>query len=88
MSGLQDLDLIVSFLACGYVFPVGRYRELLHSGLRPGGDILIDIRDGWIRETEADLTTMGNVVRLGSAADGKAQRIRLHRPSKSRHAAA
>ncbi len=74
---LRDLDLVVSFLACGYQFPCDDYLDFFETNLKPGGTVLLDIRTSNAHEILPGLANLGALTRVSHAADGKAIRMAL-----------
>jgi SAM-dependent methyltransferase len=44
--GQIRVDLILSIRACGYLFPVETYLDLMRRSLRVGGRLIVDLREG------------------------------------------
>ncbi|MFG1481033.1 hypothetical protein V5F53_20620 [Xanthobacter sp. V4C-4] len=73
------VDLVVSFLSCGFRYPVDRYLSFLETGLRPGGAAILDLRIKTAEAQIARLSALGPVTDL--AAPRKARRILLRKPA-------
>lgn len=54
-------DLAVSFLACGFHFPVEMYMPFFRYGVAKGGSILLDVRRSNFRENRALLDALGRL---------------------------
>jgi SAM-dependent methyltransferase len=48
--GVSNLDLVVSFRAWGWHFPLAVYLEEVYRSLRPGGMLITEVAKGGIRE--------------------------------------
>ncbi|MEM6324206.1 MAG: hypothetical protein AAF748_11000 [Pseudomonadota bacterium] len=77
LAALMGLDLVTSFLACGYQFPCDSYRTLFEEGVVPGGHVILDIRTRHAHEILPGLASLGALHRIGHAADGQALRMHL-----------
>ncbi|MDO5647393.1 cyclopropane-fatty-acyl-phospholipid synthase family protein [Paracoccus sp. (in: a-proteobacteria)] len=67
------VDLIVSFLACGFHWPAASYLDYFRTNLRPGGAILLDLRDRSAAQQLEELAPLGRIHTLPSPP--KARRI-------------
>lgn len=54
-------DLAVSFLACGFHFPVDMYLPFFRFGVAPGGAVILDLRGGKVQENNRMLRKLGRV---------------------------
>ncbi|WP_425050609.1 class I SAM-dependent methyltransferase [Psychromarinibacter sp. S121] len=77
ITALRNIDLAVSFLACGFLFPIDAYRDFFAASVRPGGSVLLDIRSRLVTSVVRPLAGLGEMQRLSMAADGKAMRFQL-----------
>ncbi len=66
----DKIDLAVSFLACGYHFPVDMYLPFFRYGVRKGGHIVLDVRAQYFQDCKRILSQYGKV-RLFSQGRGK-----------------
>lgn len=57
----QKPDLAVSFLACGYHFPVDMYLPFFRFGVAPGGTLLLDVRNGSFDQSRRALRKLGKM---------------------------
>lgn len=73
------VDLVVSFLACGFHFPVDAYVPFLRRALEPGGLAVFDLRLHSAARQAARLAALGTLRDL--PAPPKARRILLERPA-------
>jgi SAM-dependent methyltransferase len=69
------VDLAVSFLSCGFHYPVDLYHDFFQRVVRPGGHLILDLRAATADAQLALLSPMGTVTNL--EAPDKAQRIWL-----------
>jgi SAM-dependent methyltransferase len=77
LTAAKPVDLAVSFLSCGFHYPVSSYASYFRDGVVPGGKILLDLRAAAADEQLADLQRLGKVEDL--AAPNKARRILLRK---------
>lgn len=54
-------DLAVSFLACGFHFPVDMYVPFFRFGVRPKGAVLLDLRSVTFQENRRVLAKLGHL---------------------------
>ncbi len=57
----QKADLAVSFLSCGFHFPVDMYLPFFRFGVAPGGRIILDLRGGRFQQSIELLAKLGDV---------------------------
>lgn len=57
-------DLAVSFLACGFHFPVDMYMPFFRFGVAPGGAVILDLRSTNYQENKRELSKLGRVEEL------------------------
>ncbi|MEL7115339.1 MAG: class I SAM-dependent methyltransferase [Pseudomonadota bacterium] len=57
-------DVAVSFLSCGFHFPVDMYAPFFRFGVAPGGTIILDLRNQTYREGLQVLEKLGHVEEL------------------------
>ncbi len=67
LSGIKDLDMIISTLACGFHFPVDVYMPFFQSSLREGGALILDLRLKSSRRQRNVLETLGDIYTLEEA---------------------
>lgn len=79
LDDLQQVDLAVSFLGCGFHYSVQAYMDFFASKVSPGGRIILDIRKA--RETdELDLlASLGKVTVLSET--GNRKRVMVQKPA-------
>lgn len=71
------VDLAVSFLSCGFHYPVDLYLPFLDQALALGGTAIFDLRAATATEQEAKLAGFGKITDL--AAPPKARRVLLNK---------
>ncbi|MBN2629159.1 MAG: class I SAM-dependent methyltransferase [Rhodobacteraceae bacterium] len=74
----QDVDLAVSFLSCGFHYPVTSYASYFRDKVLPGGAILLDLRAATAGEQLKTLAPLGSID--DQPAPPKARRILLRKP--------
>lgn len=57
----EKADLAVSFLSCGFHFPVDMYMPFFRFGVAPGGAILLDLRAQKFQDIKRLLRKLGHV---------------------------
>ncbi len=57
----DKVDLAVSFLACGFHFPVDMYLPFFRLAVAPGGSVILDLRAGRSEDSRRTLETLGEV---------------------------
>ncbi|MDJ0626659.1 MAG: class I SAM-dependent methyltransferase [Rhodobacter sp.] len=65
------VDIAVSFLSCGFHFPIDMYVPFFRYGIRPGGGIILDLRAGKIRGALQQLKRLGTVSSLPGQEDAR-----------------
>lgn len=71
------VDLVVSFLSCGFHYPVDSYLPFLEQALSPGGAAIFDLRETTAAEQAAKLAAFGTLTDL--PAPPKARRVLLRK---------
>lgn len=71
------VDLAVSFLSCGFHYPVSTYAAYFAEAVRPGGAIVLDLRTATAETQAAELGALGPVEDL--ASPNKARRVLVRR---------
>jgi len=84
VTGIGPVDLVVSFLSCGFHYPVSTYTAFFARNVAPGGRIMLDLRlRGGERGARAE-DQIGDLAPLGSIRDlpapPKARRVLVTRP--------
>jgi len=57
----EKVDLAVSFLSCGFHFPVDMYMPFFRFGVAPGGSVILDLRAYQFQESKRMLRKLGSV---------------------------
>ena len=78
VTDLKPVDLAVSFLSCGFHYPVSTYAEFFRTSVAQGGTIMLDIRTVSEAGQIDDLAPLGVITDLPSPP--KARRILLTKP--------
>jgi SAM-dependent methyltransferase len=60
----EPVDLVVSFLSCGFHYPVDLYLDFLDKVLRPGGVAIFDLRSRTADRQAAKLARFGSLTDL------------------------
>ncbi|MDP2739147.1 MAG: class I SAM-dependent methyltransferase [Pseudorhodobacter sp.] len=76
-AGAGAVDLAVSFLSCGFHYPVDGYLEYFARAVAPGGHVLLDLREANAAPQLEALTRLGTVEDL--PAPPKARRVLLRK---------
>lgn len=76
-ESIKPVDLVVSFLSCGFHYPVDLYLPFLDKALVPGGAAIFDLRDATASAQAAALARFGTVTDL--EAPSKARRVLLRK---------
>ncbi|MEM8850358.1 MAG: class I SAM-dependent methyltransferase [Pseudomonadota bacterium] len=79
LSQDAPVDLAVSFVSCGFHYPVDTYADFFASGVTPDGAVILDLRARKAAEAMALLEGMGAVSTLTEAANGTARRVLLRK---------
>lgn len=67
IMSLEPVDLALSFLACGFHFPIDGYLDFFAQKVKPGGHILLDLRKKTFQEQCSKLDDLGEVTILDDA---------------------
>ncbi len=73
----KPVDLVVSFLSCGFHYPVDLYLPFLEKALKPDGAAIFDLRAATAAEQAEKLAQFGTVTDLD--APPKARRVLLRK---------
>ncbi|MDZ4137159.1 MAG: class I SAM-dependent methyltransferase, partial [Paracoccaceae bacterium] len=76
-ENVKPVDLAVSFLSCGFHYPVDAYLPFLDKALAPGGAAIFDLRGSTAAEQSAQLSRFGTLTDLPAPA--KARRVLLRK---------
>lgn len=63
-ESIEPVDLVVSFLSCGFHYPVDLYLPFLDKALAPGGSAIFDLREATAEAQVAALSKFGKVSNL------------------------
>ncbi|WP_333714997.1 class I SAM-dependent methyltransferase [Yoonia sp.] len=77
----DDVDLSVSFISCGFHYPVETYMKYFSAKVRKGGAVIVDFRRRKARAGTEALSRLGEVRQLTEAAYGNALRMMATRTS-------
>lgn len=61
---IQPVDLVVSFLSCGFHYPVDSYLTMLDKALEPGGAAIFDLRETARNNQLSQLEKFGTVIEI------------------------
>ena len=73
------VDLAVSFISCGFHYPVDTYMPFFDRNVAAGGKVILDFRARKAREGREKLSAMGAVATLTDSANGNAKRVVLNK---------
>ena len=76
-ENVNPVDLVVSFLSCGFHYPVDSYLPFLDKALLPGGTAIFDLRGNTAKTQVKALERFGTLTYLN--APHKARRIMLQK---------
>lgn len=76
-TGAGRIDLAVSFVSCGFHYPVATYLPFFRDQVAPDGAVLVDLRARRSDEQVWDLTALGRIEVL--AGHPKARRVLLRK---------
>jgi SAM-dependent methyltransferase len=76
---IKPVDLVVSFLSCGFHYPVDLYLPFLDHALRPGGAAIFDLRESSATAQAEALAQFGEVTDLDGPP--KTRRVLLRKAS-------
>jgi len=77
LDAVAPVDLAVSFLSCGFHYPVSAYLPFFRDGVTPGGLVLLDLRRRKAADQTVALQALGAVRELGGGT--KVVRVALKR---------
>lgn len=75
----KPVDLAVSFISCGFHYPVDTYLGYFETGVAEKGGVILDFRARKAREGIEKLRALGAVEILTDAAYGNARRVMLRK---------
>jgi SAM-dependent methyltransferase len=65
MPALAPLDMVFSFLSCGFHYPVDMYMPFFELAVRKGGAVVLDLRGHLQGEISRQLSALGRVREIG-----------------------
>ena len=74
-----QVDLAVSFISCGFHYPVETYLDFFQNNVASEGGVILDFRARKAREGIKTLKNLGDVSTLTDAANGNAKRVFLQK---------
>ncbi|WP_377191386.1 hypothetical protein [Ruegeria meonggei] len=72
-------DLAMSFISCGFHYPVQTYADFFRNAVSEDGTIILDLRSRLVRAGTEFLETIGTVSHLVDAAKGSAKRVSVRK---------
>ncbi|MFP7674400.1 class I SAM-dependent methyltransferase [Marivita sp. S0852] len=75
LSQLEQVDLAVSFISCGFHYPCETYAKFFDEGISPDGSIILDLRKRQAEREMSFLQRYGAVSTLTDCAYGTGQRV-------------
>ncbi|WP_395006850.1 class I SAM-dependent methyltransferase [Cypionkella sp.] len=75
---IEPVDMVLSFLSCGFHYPVDLYLPFLEKALVPGGSAIFDLRKGSDEMQVAALQRLGAVTDIPASQD-KVRRVLLRK---------
>jgi hypothetical protein len=73
----KPVDLAVSFISCGFHYPIETYKEYFVRGVKSDGAVILDVRNRKLEAAQLSLQDLGTVSILTESANGSASRIML-----------
>lgn len=67
-DGVTDVDLAISFLSCGFHYPVSTYETFFRDSVSPDGAIILDLRGAAVSRQKPMLERIGAVSTLSRGA--------------------
>ncbi|MBT2132637.1 class I SAM-dependent methyltransferase [Aliiroseovarius lamellibrachiae] len=78
---VKDQDMAVSFISCGFHYPWSTYAAFFRDAVKPGGQIILDIRKRTYERTMAELQAYGDVQALDEEFTPKSARLLVTKKS-------
>ncbi len=72
---LPKVDLAMSFISCGFHYPLSTYDAFFKGHIHQGGAIIVDIRNRKLKAERPVLESYGETTELTKAANGNATRF-------------
>jgi len=79
LSRKKAVDLAVSFVSCGYHYPLSTYTNFFEKQVTPTGSVIVDLRRKRAAEEIEVLRPMGEVEEIAKVANGTGRRILLRK---------
>jgi SAM-dependent methyltransferase len=79
LNDIDGLDLVCSFISCGYHYPWQTYQDFFERSLRHEGVVILDLRKRIADRAKEEMTPCWEVETIGQAAQGSASRVMLKR---------
>ncbi|MEZ5912841.1 MAG: class I SAM-dependent methyltransferase [Paracoccaceae bacterium] len=78
-ASIRPVDLAVSFLSCGFHYPIETYLEFFRTAVVPDGAVIVDFRARKARAGAEILGAMGEVALVEHSASGNGRRLLLRK---------
>lgn len=75
LDDISELDLVTSFVSCGFHYPANAYEAFFKRAIRPGGAVILDLRKRTYDNQIGLFESLGQTITLGEASDGAALRV-------------
>jgi len=72
---LPKIDLTMSFISCGFHYPLSTYDTFFKDRIQKGGAIIVDIRNRKLKNERPVLESYGETTELTKSANGNATRF-------------
>jgi len=76
---IKNQDLVVSLISCGFHYPWTTYESFFRKAVKPGGRIILDLRQRTLKRTRDEISALGAFEELSTGASGKAPRVMVTR---------
>lgn len=73
------VDLAVSFISCGFHYPVETYANYFRDGVKAKGAIILDVRRRRVNQSRPTLEALGDFRELTASANGGAARLMVRK---------
>ncbi|KPN64030.1 hypothetical protein SAMN04488527_1359 [Aliiroseovarius crassostreae] len=78
---VKNQDMAVSFISCGFHYPWSTYAAFFRDSVKPGGQIILDVRKRTYERTMAELQAYGDVQALDEEFTPKSARVLVTKKS-------
>lgn len=75
LSRMKPVDLAVSFVSCGYHYPLSAYATFFEKQVAQDGSLIVDLRRKKAQQEMEVLKPLGEVSDIAKAANGTARRV-------------